>query len=136
MQFVPDARLDERLPQPGGPLVLQEQPRHLVLVLVGHELVQAPDHAPGQLRAARHHLSLALVDRQHAVQVPLGVGAVLAWCLGSPNLALTFVAVSAVLLILAFAQRTRLGSYARPQIDTIAADPTASYDIKSRFDAL
>ena len=65
-----------------------------------------------------------------------GVGAVLAWCLGSPNLALTFVAVSAVLLILAFAQRTRLGGYARPQIDTIAADPTASYDIKSRFDAL
>jgi hypothetical protein len=65
-----------------------------------------------------------------------GVGAIIAWWLGSSNLAVTFAVVSTFLLILAFAQRARLDRYARPQIRTIAADPTASYDVKRKFDAL
>jgi hypothetical protein len=40
------------------------------------------------------------------------------------------------LLVLAFVQRMRLKNYARPQIATIAADPTAAYDVKKTFDAL
>jgi hypothetical protein len=66
----------------------------------------------------------------------VGVGAIIAWWLGSRNLAVIFAGVSIALLVLAFAQRARLDRYARPQIDTIAADPTASYDIKRKFDAL
>ena len=65
-----------------------------------------------------------------------GAGAVIAWWWGSSNLAATFTIVSIALLVLAFVQRVRLDSYARPQIDTIAADPTACYDVKSKFDAL
>jgi hypothetical protein len=66
----------------------------------------------------------------------VGVGAIIAWWLGSRNLALTFTIVSIALLVIAFAQRARLGRYARPQIDSIAADPTARYEIKNQFDAL
>jgi len=66
----------------------------------------------------------------------VGVGAIIAWWLGSRNLAVIFAVASIALLVLAFAQRARLDRYARPQIDTIAADPTASYDIKRKFDAL
>lgn len=64
------------------------------------------------------------------------VGAFVAWWLGSRNLSLGFAIVSIALLILAFVQRVRLDSYARPEIDTIAADPTASYNVKKTFDAL
>ena len=65
-----------------------------------------------------------------------GVGAIIAWWLGSRNLAATFTIVSIALVVLAFLQRARLDGYARPQIDTIAADPTASHDVKRKFDAL
>jgi hypothetical protein len=65
-----------------------------------------------------------------------GVGAIIAWWLDSGNLAAIFSIVSISLLVLALLQRLRLARYARPQLDTIAADPTASYDIKAKFDAL
>jgi hypothetical protein len=65
-----------------------------------------------------------------------GVGAIIAWCLHSRDLAMTLTTVSFALLVTAFAQRARLGRYARPQIESIAADPTAAYDVKKRFDAL
>jgi hypothetical protein len=64
------------------------------------------------------------------------VGAIIAWWLDSQNLTVTFGIVAIVLMVLALVQRTRLNRYARPQIDTIANDPTASYNIKSKFDAL
>jgi hypothetical protein len=64
------------------------------------------------------------------------VGAIIAWLLDSQNLAVTFGIILIALLVLALVQRTRLNRYARPQIDTIAADPTAAYDIKAKFDAL
>jgi hypothetical protein len=65
-----------------------------------------------------------------------GLGAIIAWWLDSQNLAVTLGIISIALVVLALVQRTRLDRYARPQIDTIAADPTASYDIKGKFDAL
>jgi hypothetical protein len=65
-----------------------------------------------------------------------GVGALTAWLLGSPDLFFTLIAVSAALLLLSLLQRIRLARYARPQIDTIAADPTAAYSVKKQFDAL
>jgi hypothetical protein len=65
-----------------------------------------------------------------------GAGAVVAYLVGSRNLAVGFAAVSIALVVLALVQRARLNRYARPQIDTIASDPTAAYEIKSRFDAL
>jgi hypothetical protein len=65
-----------------------------------------------------------------------GAGAVTAWWLDSLNLAATFGIILVALLVLALMQRTRLNRYARPQVETIAADPTASYDIKTKFDAL
>jgi hypothetical protein len=65
-----------------------------------------------------------------------GVGTIIAWWLSSRDLAVVFAVVSVALLMLAFAQRARLASYTRPQIETIAADPTASYDVKKTFDAL
>jgi hypothetical protein len=64
------------------------------------------------------------------------VGATIAWWFGSRNLAAIFIIESIALVVLAFVQRARLDRYARPQIDTMAADPTASYDIKRKFDAL
>ncbi|MEX2299198.1 MAG: hypothetical protein WD715_17410 [Dongiaceae bacterium] len=65
-----------------------------------------------------------------------GVGAIIAWWLGSRNLLFIFAIVSIALLVLAFAQRARLGGYSRPQIDAIAADPAAAYDVRTKFDAL
>jgi hypothetical protein len=65
-----------------------------------------------------------------------GVGAIIAWWLGSRNLAATLTIVWIALVVLAFVQCARLHRYARPQIDTIAADPTASFDVKRKFDAL
>lgn len=65
-----------------------------------------------------------------------GVSAIVAWRLNSDNLAVGLAIVSIVLLILALMQRIRLDGYARPEIETIAGDPTAAYEIKSRFDAL
>jgi hypothetical protein len=64
------------------------------------------------------------------------VGTIIAWWLDSCNLAAAFTIVSITFLVLALVQRFRLDSYARPQIDTIAADPTAAYDVKGKFDAL
>jgi hypothetical protein len=63
-------------------------------------------------------------------------GAIIALCTGSPKIALAFGMVSVIVFVLGVLQHIRLGKYARPQIKTIAADPTASYDIKRRFDAL
>ena len=65
-----------------------------------------------------------------------GVGTIIALLFGSNDLAGIFGIISAALLILAFLQGARLGRYARPQIDRIAADPTAAADVKRRFDAL
>jgi hypothetical protein len=65
-----------------------------------------------------------------------GVGAIVAWWLGSGSLASTFTGISVILLAVAFVQRIRLANYARPEIDSIVADPTASYDVKNQFDAL
>jgi hypothetical protein len=44
--------------------------------------------------------------------------------------------VCIALLIATLLQRARLDRYARPQVETIAANPTAVYDIKNKFDAL
>ncbi|HVO56322.1 MAG TPA: hypothetical protein VMT51_01365 [Dongiaceae bacterium] len=68
--------------------------------------------------------------------VYFGVGAIIAWWVGSHGLAGIFAITSAAVLIIAFVQRTRLGRYARPQIDSIAANPTAAADVKCQFDAL
>ena len=65
-----------------------------------------------------------------------GTGTIIARWLGSNNLAWIFAMTSVVLLIIALLQRARLTRYARPQLDSIAADPTAAYDVKRRFDAL
>jgi hypothetical protein len=65
-----------------------------------------------------------------------GVAAIIGWWLGSSKLALTFTIVSIAFLIIAFMKRAGLGRYARSQIESIAADPTASYEIKKQFDAL
>lgn len=65
-----------------------------------------------------------------------GVGAIVAWWFRSSDLCRILAIVSVVLIILAVVQRPRLGRYARAQIDAIASDPTAAYDIKNRFDAL
>jgi hypothetical protein len=68
--------------------------------------------------------------------VYFGLGAIIAWSLGSSDLGLDFAIALAVLVVLAFLQRLRLDGYARPQVETIAADATAAYDVKKRFDAL
>jgi hypothetical protein len=65
-----------------------------------------------------------------------GVGSIIAWRLGSHTLASDFGIVSLLSLVIAVIQRTRLDSYARPQIESIAADPTAAYDVRNVFDAL
>lgn len=65
-----------------------------------------------------------------------GLGTIIAWWLGSNDLARIFAIISVTLLILALLQRARLGRYARPQIDRIVADPVAAADIKQHFDAL
>jgi hypothetical protein len=65
-----------------------------------------------------------------------GMGATIAWWLGSDDLARAFAITSAALLIIAFLQRIRLARYARRQINSIATDPTAAYDVKHQFDAL
>jgi len=64
------------------------------------------------------------------------VGAGIAWWLGSNGLARTLAITSFVFLVIAGLQRTRLGSYARPQIDSIVANPAAAADVKQQFDAL
>jgi hypothetical protein len=64
-----------------------------------------------------------------------GTGAFIAWWLGSRKLAEGFGILSVALLVVALAQRIRLDRYARPQINSIAADHTASYDVKQKFDA-
>lgn len=64
------------------------------------------------------------------------VGAFIAWWFGSHNLALGFALVSISLLLIAALQRIRLGTYALRQIETIASDPTAAYEVKKLFDAL
>jgi hypothetical protein len=68
--------------------------------------------------------------------VYFGLGAFIGWWLDSRDLAVAFAIVWVALLVLAFVQRISLDGYARAQIDTIAADPTASYDVKQKFDAL
>jgi signal transduction histidine kinase len=65
-----------------------------------------------------------------------GTGAIIAWWLGPRALARAFSIIVVVLLITALLLRLRLPRYARPQIDCIAADPTATADIKKVFDAL
>jgi hypothetical protein len=64
------------------------------------------------------------------------IAAVISWTLGSWSLEYGFLIVVAVATILAALQRARLPSYARPQIQAIAADATAAYAVKRRFDAL
>jgi hypothetical protein len=64
------------------------------------------------------------------------IGAIIAWWLGSGRLAFAFAGVSIGFLVVGFLQRIRLNRYARPQVETIATDPTAAYAIKRRFDAL
>jgi hypothetical protein len=68
--------------------------------------------------------------------VYFSLGAFVAWWLGSTKLADGFVAVSLASFVLALVQRIRLPRYATPQVETIAGDATAAYDIKSRFDAI
>ncbi|MBV8738687.1 MAG: hypothetical protein JO007_15795 [Alphaproteobacteria bacterium] len=65
-----------------------------------------------------------------------GAGAMSACWLGSPDLARTFAIIATAFLIIAFVQYMRLAGYARPQIDSIVADPTAAFDIKNQLDAL
>lgn len=65
-----------------------------------------------------------------------GVGAMSATLLGSPDLMRTFAMIAASFLIIALVQHMRLAGYARPQINSIAADPTAAFDVKNQFDAL
>jgi ABC-type siderophore export system fused ATPase/permease subunit len=111
-----------------------------------HELMHAVFYKYASSRAAN-----PLVDKhdiEHALNawswfwvclegvVYFGAGACVGWWLGSSELGLVLVIVSAVLVILAAAQRLRLGRYARTQVESIASDPTAAYEIKNRFDAL
>jgi len=65
-----------------------------------------------------------------------GIGAIIAWRVDSGRLAVGFAVVSAVVLVLSMIQRLRLDRYSRPEIETIASDRTAAYEIKARFDAL
>ena len=65
-----------------------------------------------------------------------GAGAVISWWFGFPHLANGFAIVAAAFSIIALAQHMRLAGYARPQIDSIAMDPTAAFDVKKQFDAL
>ena len=65
-----------------------------------------------------------------------GVGAIIAWCLGSHDLAGDLAIISAALFLIAFLQCRRLARYAQPQIGSIANDPTAAYNVKRQFDAL
>jgi hypothetical protein len=68
--------------------------------------------------------------------VYFGAGAIIAWWFASLDLCKIFAVVSVILIILAAVQRPRLGGYARAQIDTIANDATAAYEVKNRFNAL
>ncbi len=56
---------------------LEVQPRHLVLVLVGHELEEVPRHRLRQPGAARHLLDLRLGHPLHHLHVPARVGQIL-----------------------------------------------------------
>jgi hypothetical protein len=68
--------------------------------------------------------------------VYFAVGAIIGFSFGSPQLGLGFVVVCAALVIFAVVQSFRLPRYARPQVASIANDPTAAYDVKNTFDAL
>lgn len=64
------------------------------------------------------------------------IGVAIAWYFGSSDLAKGFAITVAGLVVLANLQRLRLNRYARPQVDTIAADVTAAADVRRTFDAL
>lgn len=64
------------------------------------------------------------------------VGAITAQWFGSTDILRIFAIISVVLLSLAILQRARLCRYARPQIDSIAADESSAAEVKRYFDAL
>jgi hypothetical protein len=66
----------------------------------------------------------------------LAIAFIIAFSFGAKNLALWFLTVGVISAILAAAQHLRLGRYARPEIETIASDYTASHDVRAKFDAL
>jgi hypothetical protein len=65
-----------------------------------------------------------------------GAAAAIAWWMKSPNLSIVLGGISTALIALAILQRFRLPKYSKTQVDKIVNDPTASYDVKKRFDAL
>jgi hypothetical protein len=65
-----------------------------------------------------------------------GAAGAIAWWLKSINLGIVLGGISTALLALAILQRLRLPKYSKTQVDKILNDPTASYDVKKRFDAL
>jgi hypothetical protein len=65
-----------------------------------------------------------------------GFGALIAWWLGATFLIEVFVSIAIAYFLLACFQRARLPGYAKPQIESIAADATSRYDVKNKFDAV
>jgi hypothetical protein len=65
-----------------------------------------------------------------------GTAAAIAWWLKAPNLSIVLGGISTALFLLAILQRLRLPQYSKPQVEKILNDPTASYDVKKRFDAI
>jgi hypothetical protein len=138
--------------------------KHILLPLARSVGVHITKHKEDEIKTRRHKLMHAvfyryassrdenpLVDKhdiEHALNAwswywvfveataYLVVGAIVAWWVGSPDIAKNFLIVMTGTLIIASIQRLRLPSYARPQIERIAADPVASAEVKGQFDAL
>lgn len=64
------------------------------------------------------------------------VAAGIAWGLGGAHLGWTLAKTAGVFACIALLQGLRLPAYARPQIETILRDPTASAEVRQIFDAL
>jgi hypothetical protein len=64
------------------------------------------------------------------------IGAIIAWQVGSPDIARAFAIVVGGVLLVGGIQRLRLPGYARPQIEQIAADKPAAANARKHFDAL
>lgn len=64
------------------------------------------------------------------------VAALIAWCVGGAQEAKTLLWIALGCFAMSLLLRMRLNRYARPQVEAIAADPTAAADVKKEFDAL
>jgi hypothetical protein len=66
----------------------------------------------------------------------IGLAAIVAFFSRGGILAIYLAAAAALVFVLAVAQHARLARYARPQVEAIAADPTAAAAVRDRFNAL